>query len=181
VVRRYITSRNVAASRTDVEKHFYEFTTLGPGVYWPSNKTDYQEHKNNVSGEWISWRRVRLTTLPPSVSRFSWQCGILIMSQIYRPPWPVTGIASLFYYTMLFYNENQSYSHNRPWRPKICEVLSIPHFLESRLKDGAKFVSLMPRSLIYSTEILFYATGIHFCLKLSKLQDLARPEWLSKM
>jgi hypothetical protein len=37
--------------------------------------------------------------LPPSVSRLSRQCGILNILQPYRPPWPVTGIALLFYFT----------------------------------------------------------------------------------
>jgi hypothetical protein len=30
------------------------------------------------------------------VSRLSRQCGILNISQLYRPPWPVTGIALLY-------------------------------------------------------------------------------------
>jgi hypothetical protein len=40
--------------------------------------------------------RVRLTTVPPSVSQLSRQCGILNVSQSYRPSRPVTGIALLF-------------------------------------------------------------------------------------
>jgi hypothetical protein len=41
-------------------------------------------------------RCLRLTTLEPTVSRLSGQCGILNISQPYRPPRPVTGIALLY-------------------------------------------------------------------------------------
>jgi hypothetical protein len=44
-------------------------------------------------------RCLELTTLPPSVSRLSRQCGILNISQTYRPPLPVTGIALLFFFS----------------------------------------------------------------------------------
>jgi hypothetical protein len=42
---------------------------------------------------------VRLTTLPPSISRLSKQCVSLHLLQPYGPAWPVTWIALLNFFT----------------------------------------------------------------------------------
>jgi hypothetical protein len=70
-----------------------------------------------------------------------------------------------------------SYPRKRPWRPKCCKMLRIPNFLESRLTDGGKVVSLTRRPLIYSPET-------YLCFRYSLLikpQSLVRPEGLGKV
>jgi hypothetical protein len=51
---------------------------------------------------------VGLTTLLPSVSRLSRQCGILNISQSYRAPQPATGIALLYSVSVVhFHNKTK--------------------------------------------------------------------------
>jgi hypothetical protein len=62
------------------------------GVYLASNRNEYQKQKNKCSCGIECGRCVELTTLPPSVSRFPTQCGILNISQLYTSPLPVMGV-----------------------------------------------------------------------------------------
>jgi hypothetical protein len=67
-----------------------------PGVYSASNRNEYRKHKKKCFWGVERCRCIGLTTLPPSISRLSGQCGILNISRPYRPPRPVTGTAFLY-------------------------------------------------------------------------------------
>jgi hypothetical protein len=46
---------------------------------------------------------------------------------------------------------------------KDCEMLRIPHCLDSQLRNGSKIVSLMHRPHSTSKKHYFSASGTHFC------------------
>jgi hypothetical protein len=60
-------------------------------------------------------------------------------------------------------------------------MLRIPHYLDSRLTDGGKVVSLTQRPRYTPQKHYFSASGNHFRCRLSEPQDLVRPEGLSKL
>jgi hypothetical protein len=61
-----------------------------------------------------------------------------------------------------------------------CDMLKIPHCLDNRITDGGK---VSPTHRLRSTpqKLYFYATGTHFCYRLSKPQGPVRPEGLGKL
>jgi hypothetical protein len=70
--------------------------TLSPEVHSASNKNEYQKQEKNVYGVECGWC-IRLTTLLPSVNWLLRQCRVLNISQSYRPPRPLTGIALMLF------------------------------------------------------------------------------------
>jgi hypothetical protein len=79
-----------------------------PSAIWPwgysaPNRNEYQKFFWAIKQS----RRVRLTISAPSVSQLSRKCGIIDISQSYRHPRPVTGIALILLLPWKFVNRRR--------------------------------------------------------------------------
>jgi hypothetical protein len=77
-------------------------------------------------------RRVRLTTIPPSMCRLSRKCGSLNISQPYGPPRPVTGITLLSYIICIRYEVHRG-SPFSGWNSYSCRSFSHPNAIKLQL------------------------------------------------
>jgi hypothetical protein len=113
---------------------------------------------------------VGLKILPPSVNRLSRQCGILNISQPYRPPWPVKR-------TVLLYGDGVCFLWGTNWTV-LLQVASISQLTVSRLSRQCGILNISqpyrpPRPVKGDS---FYRTSLkcQFVFRVAKSESLIK-------
>jgi hypothetical protein len=106
-----------------------------------------------------------LTTLPASLSRLTGQCGTLNISQPYRPPRPVTGIAWIFFLSNVY--------------SECCFLTNFRLFCIDNTRAIYRRISYFSASVFCLSLYIFTKIFSHTCILLLDLFSLENASFLS--
>jgi hypothetical protein len=98
------------------------------------------------------------------VSRLSRQCGILNISQPYRPPRPVTGIALLYFTLLTLHHQNAGQNHNIELGSRSFDnMVEFRYFRLTVTYQNLIREKLRSRLILLMLSVIQFRTFYHVC------------------